>query len=411
MKKSLNILALLYAATIYIAQVLTIIFNIWLMRILPVSEFGLYSYAKTLSQYLDYAGLGSRYAMDRLIPVSSDRKSKLILHVALFNMLLFSVFLVFVFCLSHLISGFVEIIIVSAGLFYSLTNLYVVYRRDRSDFQFMIIFNFLLSIIPIFMASVAFLVHVNHLWFIVLLLFAGQFGIFVFILLNNNLWQLFIKVPRFYLKKSLYLLRVGFPMFLSSFIIMFGMTADRLFIRFFYGYKELGIYAVILYVFSFMIILPNLIGQVFAPKIVQFIRVKDVSYVYKSLLFVLGLMLPMVLVVFVVTPMLVPRFLPKYILYTQEMSYASAIVIPYGLMFPFIAALNALDQRNKMVRINCVALLIYLVLLLIYLWLSKHLNYDFLLLIKCSYGVLTVVFLYVAFKQEFSKFIKSSENI
>lgn len=392
------------------AQGVTIIFNLIMMKILSLNDFGVYSYARTIAQYFDYSNIGTRYAMDRLVPVSSKVKSDLILHLCLFSTQLIA-YSVFILLLSlGIISGMAEVFFVIAGICFAFSNIYCVYRRDCSDLNVVIVVNFLASVLPISAALIACLLHLPLIT-IAEYFFTGQLLLLFILLIKYKLFSFFFKLPRSYIRSFKFVFLIGFPMFVASFVTMLGMTEDRLFIKHFFGYAALGKYSIILYVFSFLIILPNVLGQVFMPEIIRDVRQGSSREVTRAFWFLIALLVPLLVFICALIPFAVKVFLPKYSPYALYMCFASLVVIPYAMMFPFLTALNALDKRSIIVKINFFSVIVYSVLLLGYFKITSNLSYSVLLDLKLSYGLLNVILLYIVFKFELKKFLLKKDNV
>lgn len=406
MSKKIYGLGLLYVITTYTAQFFTIAFNFVLMSRLTTYNFGVYSFSKTLSQYMDFSNLGTRYAMDRYVPICAEQKAKLILHNTIFVTFLISLVTLVIYFSFGLIDNLSVFLFVLAGVFFALTNVYCVYKRDRSDFLYMIIINFVSISIPILFSSVA-VFYSGNINYISVLFCVGQLVVFLFILKTQRITKLMYVRPRLFLTSFRFLLKTGFPLFLASLVTMLGMTVDRLLVKFFCGYNILGTYSIILYIFSFMLVLPNVLGQVFLPNIIKSVTNNDFSYIMKSIIFVLLILFPLFIIVFLCVPFVIESFVPKYSIYSYDMCLASLVVLPYSLMFPFIAALNALDKRKIILVINIFSFLLYFVILIIYLQIyHSNINFQILLAVKFVYGLIILLLLFNVFL--FS--IKSKKN-
>ena len=407
MNKTIAGRATIYSGSVYLAQLINIFFVTLLMRVLPTTTFGMFAFGRLIAQYFDYSHLGCRYAMNRYVPVSTEKKNKTLLQVGLFTCVAVSIASLTILYIVGVIREPSVLMLCVGGIFYALSNLYSVYRRDQSDIVFLIKANLYINGVPPLVVLIALQLKILSLFPLVAIYVTTQLLIMVYIFSKNDLFKYIQNVPRNLFKRLRVILSVGGPMLFSSIILMLGMTVDRIFIKFYFGYHAVGVFTAILYVFTFLLILPGALNEVFQPNIVSELR-KGVSsaVVYKSLFFFMLLLSPLLVGCYFLTPELVKFFIPEYAPYAHIMSLAPFVLIPYALCTVFVGAMSAIDERKKLVVMNIISLVIYMAFLLFYFSVSKSINYIYLLELKAAYALINFLLYVVVFNSSFSNYKK-----
>ena len=408
MNKLLVRKSVIFSCTVYLCQIINIIFITLLMRFLSPTEFGIFAIGRLIAQYFDFSHLGCRYAIDRYVPVSSDKKSQNLLHIGLFTCSVVSLFFLILLLSFEIIHNVTTLILCVGGISYSLSNIYLIYRRDKSDMDFLIKNYLIVNGLPPLLAMFSFSLKTLHLNTIVCVFVSTQLLITAFIFTKNNLYLYIIKFPKRFFKRLSLILVVGSVMLISNLVLNIGMTADRFFIKSYYGYHEVAVFTAILYVFNFIMILPGSLNEIFLPEVISELRKgRSLAIVYRSLFFLILMLLPVIVTCYYLTPILVNVFLPDYKSYSKIMSLASFVIIPYAFCIVFSGAFSAIDERKKLLTINFISLSIYIFILLTYFSYSKHINYRYLLEFKSIYAVLSFLFYVIFFNISFLNYKKT----
>jgi O-antigen/teichoic acid export membrane protein len=411
MNKKLATQAILFSGSVYAAQLINVVCMTLLMHTLSVTLFGIFAYGKTLSQYFDYSHLGARYTINRYVPVSTPHKNRALLHSALFISMFVSIFILFILCIVRVIDNLPVFLLCTGGIFYSIVNVYAVYRRDMADIAYLIKVNFLICILPPLLIMIALGFGIASLTLLVFLFVIAQVLIFLIVFMRNDLFPYIFLIPKKFLLRIGPILMVGFPVLISNLILVLGMTIDRIFIKQYLGYSSVGIYSAILYVFTFLLILPGSLNQVFQPKIIIELR-KGLSslIVYKTMLYTVLLLIPVVAAVYFMTPFLVKMFMHQYLAYAYLMSIASFIIVPFALCTAYTGAFTAIDERIYLLSANIISLIIYVLFLFLYLHNRVEINFEYLLILKATYASINFALYAIMFEICFKKYKKGLEK-
>ena len=163
MNKLLVRKSVIFSCTVYLCQIINIIFITLLMRFLSPTEFGIFAIGRLIAQYFDFSHLGCRYAIDRYVPVSSDKKSQNLLHIGLFTCSVVSLFFLILLLSFEIIHNVTTLILCVGGISYSLSNIYLIYRRDKSDMDFLIKNYLIVNGLPPLLAMFSFSLKTLHL--------------------------------------------------------------------------------------------------------------------------------------------------------------------------------------------------------------------------------------------------------
>jgi O-antigen/teichoic acid export membrane protein len=121
---------------------------------------------------------------------------------------------------------------------------------------------------------------------------------------------------QFDLNKDKELIKTGFPILLVGLIWSILIASDRLIITIFMTPEDLGNYGVGMLIFNSIMLLPQVIGQVFYPKVVELVSMQNYKEIYRQYLrvnsFLAILMALLILVLYLVFPLFVNLFIPDY---------------------------------------------------------------------------------------------------
>ena len=152
-------------------------------------------------------------------------------------------------------------------------------------------------------------------------------------------------------------------LFINSLIIYAFLTVDRFFVDSSLGRDGLGSYTVILFVFSSLFTVPSILSELVFPKVVcQTINSRKIFF-WKEMFFILGATFFALVLANFAMFFLLDRY-TKYGDMLPLMQMASIGVLPYAFTSIFYHVLNALDKRSLILKINLLALTVYLLSLI-----------------------------------------------
>lgn len=174
------------------------------------------------------------------------------------------------------------------------------------------------------------------------------------------------------------LLKIGFPLLLISFMYVLLGTIDKLMIAGLINETELGYYSIAVVISNFVFYVPNIVGAVMFPSMMEALGTHgNVKYLKNYLIdpiFILAYLMPLVIgIVYLSFPLFIKNFLPNFI--------HSIDVTKILILFMYFMALNSISSKfviaiNKQNKI--LGLQIFSVLL------GICLNYIF---IKLGWGI------------------------
>lgn len=169
------------------------------------------------------------------------------------------------------------------------------------------------------------------------------------------------------------LIKIGFPILFVGILWTVMIATDRLVISLFMTAEELGYYGVGLFVFSTMMLFPQVIGQVYYPKIVELVSIEKIAEIKrlfwsinKKLAVLMGFIVG---VGYFLMPYFIRWFLPEYI---QGTAAAQILLIgTYPLTLVGVAANYFNSTKNQkvymMIQLFTIFLNILLSILLLYI--------------------------------------------
>lgn len=171
---------------------------------------------------------------------------------------------------------------------------------------------------------------------------------------------------QFDLNKYKKLIKTGFPILLVGLIWSILIASDRLVITIFMTPEDLGNYGVGMLIFNSMMLLPQVIGQVLYPKIVELVSTKkydEIKRLYWKVNKILAITVGLIVVAgYFLFPIFINYFMPDY----KEGIKAGQILILgiYPLTLVGFAANYFNATHNQKIYINILVLIIVLNLIL-----------------------------------------------
>jgi|SRR5690554_2758049 len=350
----------IYVCLSYSIQFLNIVLNLLFIQKLPASTLGDVAIAKIWLQGFDYTHLGTRFALDRFLPVTSDRNIRLLyLFLSLIMVSILSLLLLVVAILVHYPNKIVFSFCL-VGFILALIGVFKAYFRAISDISKVNSLVFFAYLTPLFIAVVA----AFHGFLFFLWIYPIVFFIFFVSFLIKNLKEFIgIAIYKVILFEVAYrTFTVSKLLFLNALIIFAFLTVDRFFVDFSLGRVELGNYTVVLFVFSSLFTVPSILSELVFPRVVsQTINNRRVFF-WKEMFFILGATCVALILVNIAMFFLLDRY-TEYGNMLPLMQIASIGVLPYSFTSIFYHVLNALDKRLLILKINLIALAVYVLLL------------------------------------------------
>jgi len=373
--KTLNNIFSLGIATL-ISAILAFIVGIATRNILGPEAYGYWLSISILFTFIPLFHFGTLNAMNREVPFYMARKN--LRRVKEIQDLTLS----FIFTLPTLLVGFLLIISIALqfssiasevknGIFLTsiialliLLSTYVeMYYKSCQNFKFAS------RLISIKSVAQSLLTIIFVYWLDYLGLFIGM-GLALII-------QIFVgkkSIEHFKFKidfiEYLKLMKIGFPILLVGIVWGIMIVSDRLIISLLMTPKDLGNYGVGMLIFNSMMLFPQVIGQVYYPKIVE-LSSKGLYYEIKKSYWKLNKILAsvMFIIVFVsalIFPLFVEIFLPDY---TEGISAGQILIFGvYPLTLIGFAAnyFNAVGSQKLYISIQLGTILINIILSLIF---------------------------------------------
>jgi O-antigen/teichoic acid export membrane protein len=379
------------------------------MKYLSSFQMGSLALARTWQQLVDYAHLGTRYSLDRYIPVTQDEERlRLVASVLIFTA--FSACIVFVVALISSANDVTVTSLTLCGVGISLGNIIKCYYRASNRINEMLRLVVKCQLIPVLIPLLIYLI--DHSWSmyiyssVICYLFTITNLLYqertIFKVLDFNRFQFTLKSI---MSSSLWL-------FINAIFIFLYLVMDRFFINHTLGRDALGEYSIITFAFTALMIIPSTCAELLFVKVIKesctagkIIFIKEVIIIFCVTM--LGL---------IAANILMGYFINNYTSYGNlvgRMHIATLAVIPFTFTSIYYHVMNGLDFRKQLVVVNgtlCIGLAIYYILPLI---ISYQVSVDYYLYAKLTTGWL-IVFGYVIcigyhqlFKRKAFKDVKS----
>ena len=352
-KKVFNSNLVKYIGLGYITTFLNVTISLLTIRYLEPFLLGKLSIGRSIFQSFEFSHFGIRNGLDRHLPGKGSQNVKnMMFSVAFYSSFIFS----FLFVLFWLIYQKDDILFYStfyfSGLVYSLLTIYRIYYRSRLEKSDFINISLIVNVLPLVGQIIGFyFFYLNGLIY-------GQLAAYV---ITYLMCRRFFRIKLVIRKKWVFpifykLFNSGFLLFLSAVLSFLSTVGDRFFIAEFWGLSDLGLYSVVLFVFSiFNIISVNYLEMILS----NIIESKSFLYVVKQIFFIMTIVSILVLISFFLLPILVPIFLTKYLNILTEMKFMIFAAIPYAGLSILNHYLHAIDKRKSLLIINLICTILY----------------------------------------------------
>ncbi len=339
-------------------------------KLLMPEQYGIWTLFELIPRYASYLHLGTRDTMRFFIPFYSSRndyaKTAMIKGSVFTSSLLINILLSCLLVILSLQKGFT--IEVRAGFFVMslivillfFMEYYIALLRAYEQFS-LIAASTYLNTASLFVLTIP------------LLFFLKLYGLYITILSAYIIIVVFLRIKYNYgitykvdFKTLKELFVKGAPIMVSDFSIQLITTSDRLIVSSLMGSRELGYYGIAILAVSFLMQIPGTAREVMEPRLMRIVEnsssekvVND--YLLKPLINTAYLMPFIIGPVFILTPVIIPWLLPRYVdgivsaqilsigVYFLSLAYVPRAVIvandlqlKVAAFLPFILAFNVL---------------------------------------------------------------------
>lgn len=378
---------LIYIGLSYSIQVLNVILNLIFMQRLPMSILGDLAIAKVWLQTFDYTHLGSRFALDRFLPVTKrSEQRQLYLWITLAIVFSGSLLVIFFSMIIEKVN-YVVLSFCFVGMSLAIGNVIKAYFRATSDIKSVNNIVMRLYCLPLAI-SVGVATFDYEIFLLVYPISFLAALVYFFITFSKNkghflLWSHRTRV--FFIKMS----SVSGLLFINSIIVYVTLVIDRLFVDWTLGRDALGQYSIVMFVFASLFTVPSILTELIFPKIIRKVVHERSRLFLKEILFVSLATLLMILVVNAFMYLFVANYTTHKNL-LPLMQLASLAVLPYSVTSILSHVFNGLDYRLRLLKINALLLVCYFVVLFI---ISMHPALELFLYAKIAFSILTSIFL------------------
>jgi len=213
--------------------------------------------------------------------------------------------------------------------------------------------------------------------------------------------------PKWNKKAFLNLLKTGFPIYMSSYLLLIGTTTDRLILANKYEPEILGVYSPALMIFTAFQLIPNAISQYLSPKMsFQFGESNSIQEIWtmswKSSIILLLIALPVSIFGWLIIPTLINNFYPDYVngIQAAQIACLSGAIASGATGW---MAMQSIKAFKAMFIIGILIIAVGFALPLIFSTIYSP-------LIAVSYGKLATFILYVLLSLIAVKFISLNKN-
>ncbi|MEY0303582.1 hypothetical protein AB7W11_16845 [Providencia manganoxydans] len=381
---------IIYILLSYGIQGLNILLNlIFIQRLSPIL-LGDIAIAKIWLQAFDYGHLGTRFALDRYLPITkAGQIQKGFLYISLAVLSIMTIILISIMlCIEK--NNIIILIFVSIGICLSYMNIFKAYYRAKGNIKKVnqLIFNcyffpLLLSVIGLYYSFKVFL-FIYPISFILMFLFMIRTP------LKN------IKPKEISLKKSknrklimlISMWNVSKLLLLHSVIMYLFLTIDRIFVDNYLGRESLGKYSVIMFVFASLFTVPSILTELIFPKIVYEVKNKRKIFFAKETAIVFsGTILA------IIFTDIIMKWLLTYTEYSNLydlMILCSLGIIPYSFTSIMYHIINALDLRKSLIISSTIILIFYSISLYLLNILNIN-NLESIILVKVVFSFILLI--------------------
>jgi O-antigen/teichoic acid export membrane protein len=291
-------------------------------RLLTPEQYGIWTLFELIPRYASYLHLGTRDTMRFFIPFYASRgdydKTEMIKGSVFTSSLLINLLLSCLLIILSFNKGFTTE--VRAGFFVMSLIVILLFFKEYYIALLRAYENFSLIATSTYLNTAALLVLT-----IPLLYFLKLYGLYITILSAYIIIVVFLRIKynhgityKFDFSTLKELFVKGAPIMVSDFSIQLITTSDRFVVSGLMGSTELGYYGIAILVVSFLIQIPGAAREIMEPRLMRIVEntssekvVND--YLLKPLINTAYLMPFIIAPVFILTPVIIPWILPRYV--------------------------------------------------------------------------------------------------
>jgi len=163
------------------------------------------------------------------------------------------------------------------------------------------------------------------------------------------------------------LLKNGLPLSLFGILSYIFFSTDQLILKHYLGYTEVGYYALASRLVLSLQILPSVLNNVILPIVSQNVAIveKNRAIIKRGLLWLGGVGAGLTVLIFAITPWLMPFFGPQYAATTSLIQWLSLILIPMFMTSLLDHVLIAYNQQKQDFYLTAIAAVFNLILSLV----------------------------------------------
>ena len=335
-----NLLKLIFGLTV----------SIYLTRYLGPKDYGLLSYALSLTGILSpFASLGIDAILLRDI-IKNKKKEKILLHTAKILKVISAVFL------SIIVIGFIYLFkndrtlifiigILMCGIIINSFNVYKEYIVSENKMRFIAYSSIISLIISNFFKVGLILLSANVIWFAVAYVLAQSTNVIALNQFYNKISEFENKY--FSKKVAVDLIKNSWPLIFTSFAGIIFVYVDQLIIEYFYNYEKVGVYASAVRLILFFTVIPSVISNMIYPKVIEIYENNTKNYFHKKMInlyflhFIFALFLILIFTLFGELIILT--------LYGNDFIEAGIILKIYSITFIFVF-FNPMNNKLLMIE-------------------------------------------------------------
>lgn len=167
------------------------------------------------------------------------------------------------------------------------------------------------------------------------------------------------------------LVKIGFPIMMVGYLYIIFTSIDRLIVVVYLGTKQLGYYSLVIIILGVLTLIPKVISTLIYPRMAkEFGNTNDerklVYYIKKQFLGNYGIVIPLFLLVYLLFPFFIKKFMPDYIPGIEAMKIAlyGTLFLPLGLSFGDF--LNTVGKQNYYLYVQATVVIINFILTYIF---------------------------------------------
>lgn len=373
---------LIYIVLNYMIQFLNILFNLLLMNHLTSYQLGSLSLAKTWQQFVDYSHLGTRFSLDRYIPVAEEEEKRHLVSTVIFFTGI-NALIVFVVAIIFNDADIIVTILTASGIFIAVGNILKAYYRAINNLTEMLKLVFFNQLVPLLVSITLYFFTLDFNVYLISLL-ATYFLFSVILFYKERAIFDFLKIEN--IKKVFKDIAVPSAwLFVNSIVVFLYLVMDRFFIDYSNGREQLGLYSIILFVFSALMIIPASIAELLFVKIIKQSCGSGKRLFLRETLITLGITILGVFVANFCMEYFVTHF-TKYGFMVEQMNFASLAVIPFALTAIYYHVMNGLDLRRQILIVNFITFIGLFIYYLYPVIVNQVFTLDYYLYAKVATG-------------------------